>query len=266
MDIWRLIEDIPRSGSFNMAADQVLLDNYSQNDDPVLRLYDWECSTLSLGRNEKIDRRIDLKACNELAIPVVRRATGGKAVLHGDDLTYSVVGGVLDQQFSGGVLDNYRYLVQGFKLFFQTLDLAPELQEQTQQKSNNDNHICFADPAVYEILIEGRKIIGNAQRVRTIHGSDSSSCRVFLQHGTIPLRDPIPQILNIFPYTQENRLRQEMHSMETAGVYPGRSSQDLRLLLLDCLGEAFKVKWNRQCWSEDELNLIAESESLFQQL
>ena len=101
MGIWRLIEDIPRSGSFNMAADQVLLENYSQEDYPVFRIYDWECTTLSLGRNEVLDSLIDLEVCESLDIPVVRRTTGGKAVLHGFDLTYSLVGGLLDQQFSG---------------------------------------------------------------------------------------------------------------------------------------------------------------------
>ncbi len=94
MKIWRLIEDIPRSGSFNMAADQVLLENYSKNDDPVFRIYEWAETTLSLGRNEKIDHRIDLDACENLGIPIVRRITGGKAVLHGFDLTYSLVGGL----------------------------------------------------------------------------------------------------------------------------------------------------------------------------
>ena len=108
MRIWRLIEDIPRTGSFNMAADQVLLENYSQGANPVFRIYDWECTTLSLGRNEILDDLIDLDVCRRLEIPIVRRSTGGKAVLHGFDLTYSIVGGVLDQHFSGGVLDNYR--------------------------------------------------------------------------------------------------------------------------------------------------------------
>ncbi len=114
MEIWRLIEDIPRTGSFNMAADQVLLENYSENENPVFRIYEWAGATLSLGRNEKLDKRIDLEACEDFGIPVIRRTTGGKAVLHGFDLTYSLVGGVLDKQFNGGVLDNYRFIAKGF--------------------------------------------------------------------------------------------------------------------------------------------------------
>ena len=203
MRIWRLIEDIPRTGSFNMAADQVLLENYYQDANPVFRIYDWECTTLSLGRNEILDNLIDLDVCGRLEIPIVRRSTGGKAVLHGCDLTYSIVGGVLDQHFSGGVLDNYRYLAKGFYAFFKKLGLNPVLKAIDRQRKKSDSHICFADPAVYEILVEGRKIIGNAQRVRNLRSSHLSSCRVFLQHGSIPLKDSIPQIIQIFPHTAE---------------------------------------------------------------
>ena len=86
-----------------MAADQVLLDKCRDDADPVFRLYDWECPTLSLGKNEKIDSLIDLQECQNLSIPVVRRMTGGKAVLHGFDLTYSLAAGVLDSKFPGGI-------------------------------------------------------------------------------------------------------------------------------------------------------------------
>jgi len=264
MGIWRLIEDIPRSGSFNMAADQVLLENYVRGDHPVFRIYDWECPTLSLGRNEKLDKYIDLESCKKLGIPVIRRTTGGKAVLHGGDLTYSLVGGVLDQNFRGGVLDNYRYLAQGFYAFFKKLGLKPELQEESPQKEKSNTHVCFAEPSAYEILVEGKKIIGSAQRIRNIRRPDSSSARVFLQHGSIPLKDSVHLIAKIFPYVSEVNLRQEMHSLESAGIYPELSKKELRLLLLGNLRETFELEWEQRGWSEDELSLIAERQKDFQ--
>ena len=266
MGIWRLIEDIPRSGSFNMAADLMLLDNYSKDDYPVFRIYDWECPTLSLGRNEVLDGRIDLEVCESLEIPVVRRTTGGKSVLHGFDITYSIAAGVQDSQFPGAILDNYQFLAKGFKHFFQKLGLNPVLKAIDRQKKKSDSHICFADPAVYEILVEGRKIIGNAQRVRNLRSSHSSSCRVFLQHGSIPLKDSIPQIIQIFPQAAEDDLRREMHSLETAGVYPGLAQKKLRQMFLDCLKETFQLKWKRQFWSVEELKMISERENYFQNL
>jgi len=266
MEIWRLIEDIPRSGSFNMAADQMLLDNFSQDDNPVFRIYDWECPTLSLGRHEVLDSRIDLKACESQEIPIVRRTTGGKAVLHGFDLTYSLVGSVMDKQFPGGVLDNYRYLSKGFSRFFQRLGLNPDIQERISRKKNKDPHICFVDPSAYEILVEGRKIIGSAQRVRTIHKPDAMSNRVFLQHGSIPLNDSIVQIAKIFPYVHEDSLRHEMHSLESVGIYPGHSIDELRQVLLESLQETFQLEWNHCDWSVDELSLIKDCETAFQPL
>ncbi|HIN47369.1 MAG TPA: lipoate--protein ligase family protein [Deltaproteobacteria bacterium] len=261
MRIWRLIEDISRSGSFNMAADQVLLENYSRDSYPVFRVYDWECPTLSLGRNEKLDRHIDLEVCSNLGIPVVRRTTGGKAVLHGFDLTYSLVGGVLDQNFNGGVLDNYRFLAQGFYAFFKKLGLKPELQERSRKKKKTDPHVCFAEPSAYEILVEGRKIIGSAQRIRNLRGPDTSSYRVFLQHGSIPLNDSVPLIAQIFPYSREENLRNDMHSLESAGIYPELSKQELRQQLLECLEETFELEWEQRGWSEEELSMISDCET-----
>ena len=266
MGIWRLIEDIPRSGSFNMAADQVLLESYAQNSHPVFRIYEWAGATLSLGRNEKLDNRLDLDVCESLGIPVIRRTTGGKAVLHGFDLTYSLVGGVLDKQFNGGVLDNYRFLAKGFYAFFEELGLKPELKEQRPQKKKPDPHVCFADASAYEILVEGRKIIGSAQRIKNLRSAGSSSSRVFLQHGSIPLKDSVSLIAEIFPYVNEDKLRQEMHSLESAGIFPAHSRQDLQKLLLEKLQDTFKLKWENRGWSEEELRLIAERESAFQAL
>ena len=266
MGIWRLIEDIPRSGSFNMAADQVLLENYSHNEHPVFRIYEWTGVTISLGRNEELDKRIDLDACEDLGIPIIRRTTGGKAVLHGFDLTYSLVGGVLDKQFNGGVLDNYRYIAKGFYAFFEELGLKPELHELRRQNIKYDPHVCFAEPSAYEILVEGRKIIGSAQRVKNVHSPYNTSSRVFLQHGSIPLKDSVSLIAKIFPYVSEYKLRKEMHSLESVGIFPIHSKQELRRMLIVKLQDTFKLTWENRGWSEDELCLIEERESAFQAL
>ena len=266
MEVWRLIIDVPRSGSFNMAADQLLLDNYSRYDHPVFRVYEWEGYVLSLGRNEKLDHKIDLYACESHGIPIIRRITGGKSVLHGFDLTYSIVGGVKDKQFSGGVLENYRFLAKGFYSFFDELGLNPKLKKQNYQKRKNDSHVCFSEPSAYEILVAGKKIIGSAQRVKNLRFNDSSSSRIFLQHGTIPLKDSIPKIVEIFPHVNEEKLRQEMSSLETVGIFPKLSRNDLSKLLLRKVQEAFKLKWEHRGWSQDELSSIAALESDYKAL
>ena len=141
MEVWRLIMDVPRSGSFNMAADHLLLDNYSRDDHPVFRVYEWESPVLSFGRNEKLDHRINLYACESQGIPIIRRITGGKSVLHGFDITYSIVGGFKGKQFCGGVLENYRFLAKGFYSFFEELGLDPKLNEGNYQKLEVEERI-----------------------------------------------------------------------------------------------------------------------------
>ena len=266
MRTWRLIKDIPRSGSFNMAADQVLLDKCVDNADPVFRLYDWECPTLSLGKNEKIDPLIDLQKCQNLSIPVVRRMTGGKAVLHGFDLTYSLAAGVLDSQFPGGIRDNYQFLARGFKHFFLKLGLNPVLLKKSPQKKKTEPHICFSEPSSYEILIEGRKIIGSAQRVRITRGKNSQPKRFFLQHGSILLKDSIPLILRIFPFAHEKVLRREIHSLQSVGIYPKYSKKDLIRMLTESFRKTFEIAWDNRNWNDKELKSIADCEKAYQPL
>ena len=260
METWRLIHDIPRSGSFNMAADQFLLDKCQDYAKPVLRLYDWECPTLSLGKNEKIDSLLDLQECQNLAIPVIRRMTGGKAVLHGFDLTYSIVAGIHESQFPGGILQNYRFLARGFEHFFLKLGLNPVLVKKSIKNNNIESHNCFSEPSSYEILIEGRKIIGNAQRVRIIRGKNSQPKRYFLQHGSILLKDSIPLILRIFPQTNEKILRRKMHSLQSLGIYPEYSKKMLISILTESFGKTLEIKWDTRNWNSKEFKIIAEHE------
>ena len=266
MGIWRLIEDTPRSGSFNMAADQMLLDSYMIDSRPVLRIYEWDCPTLTLGRNEEIDNGIDLRVCENLKIPIIRRSTGGSSVLHGFDITYSLVGGIFNTCFSENVLDNYRYISKGFYRFFEELGLKPELQEKTPLKKGLSKHICFSLPSAYEILVEGRKIIGNAQKVRNIKRTNSYPYRVFLQHGTIPLKDSISLISQIFPRIDKKKLSQKMHSLESIGIFPRLSKKKIKQLLYKSLRETFDLQWETKTWSDEELNKISNFKINYQPL
>jgi len=266
MGNWRLIIDTPRSGSFNMAADQVLLDLCREYPEPVFRLYDWECPTLSLGKNEKLDSLLDLQECQNLSIPVVRRMTGGKSVLHGFDLTYSFVAGVQDSQFPGGILDNYQFLARGFKNFFQKLGLNPVLLNKSPQNKKTETHICFSEPSSYEILIEGRKIIGNAQRIKIVREKNSSPKRFFLQHGSILLKDSIPLILRIFPHSDEKILRREIHSLQSVGIYPKYSKKKLISIMIESFRNTFEIEWETLEWNAKELKLIYDCEKDYKPL
>ncbi|MBI3991801.1 MAG: lipoate--protein ligase family protein, partial [Candidatus Lambdaproteobacteria bacterium] len=87
---WDLVLDDDECGPLNMARDEHLLRRAIVTGRPSLRLYGWERLTLSLGRAQKLDGRIDRAACHAMGLPMLRRSTGGQAVLHGQDLTYAV--------------------------------------------------------------------------------------------------------------------------------------------------------------------------------
>jgi lipoyl(octanoyl) transferase len=262
MKTWRLIKDPPQSGPFNMAVDLQLLEQFKHGDLPIFRLYGWDRSTLSLGRNEKIDSKINIQYCRNNRIPLIRRMTGGKAVLHHSDLTYSIIGEVGDPQFGEGIHETYNSLARGFLLFFQKLGLDPQLV-QTSIENDLEPHLCFSVPSLSEILVDGRKLIGSAQRIR---GSGSRG-RFFLQHGSIPLNDPVPLMISIFRHSNELKLRSKMHSLETLGIYPEKNRKFLERLLQDSISECFEIQWLKEFTESLKiLQKIQENENKFPDL
>ena len=239
-----------------MAADQFLFESFIYNSKPVFRIYEWETPTISIGRNEVLDQGINLVECKNIGIPVIRRVTGGQAVLHGYDMTYSFVGSILNSSFSGNVLENYRNISKGFYKFFKKLGLNPEYFINRKQVKNLENHICFTVPSNYEILVEGKKIIGNAQKIKKIESKDNSSKRVFLQHGSIPLNDSSYIISKIFPNGNIKFLSQKMHSLESIGIFPRVSKNKIKDLINISFQETFDLEWEYKFWNEEELNLI----------
>jgi lipoate-protein ligase A len=263
---WYLIEEEePRSGSFNMAADEWLLRQQNSGMVPTLRLYRWNRWTLSLGRNEKLDEEFDLDWCRQRNIVVLRRTTGGRAVLHGGDLTYSLIGCLQEPPFCGGPIETYELIAQGFYRFFEEISLKPQIQER-KSSAPIESHVCFSAPAAYEILLQDRKVIGNAQRVIT-SGSyvpGQARSRSFLQHGSIPLQDQIPMLAGIFRNATAAQLRREMISLEATGCLSQFSQRELQDVLLEALSQSFGVQWQRRSWKEEELRGIARLQEEFQ--
>ena len=111
---WRLIVDTAmRTGAENMALDEAIMEAVAAGDSPpTLRFYQWAPPCLSLGKRQPLDG-VDLAACRADGVDVVRRATGGWAILHTDELTYSVALRPDDPRVSGAILDTYRTLSQG---------------------------------------------------------------------------------------------------------------------------------------------------------
>jgi lipoate-protein ligase A len=175
-DEWRLLLDGAATGAWNMAVDEVLLDGVVAGATPTLRFYQWRPACLSLGYFQPFDV-VDLDACRALGIDIVRRPTGGRAILHDRELTYSVALPASVLGSDGGVLPSYYRLSlalqEGLRRLGVPATLAPE---SAAGGSPEHGPACFDRPSAHEILVEGRKLVGSAQMRRG---------GALLQHGSI---------------------------------------------------------------------------------
>lgn len=144
---------------------------------PTLRLYEWDTPSLSIGYFQKISD-IDIDYCSKKKYPVVRRLTGGRAILHDSELTYSFSSLKDNSLFRGSLLANYKIIstamISGLKL----VGIDAEMSYERERNSGSKNPSCFHSVSFGEITVEGKKIIGSAQK-RYSSG--------FLQHGSVLL-------------------------------------------------------------------------------
>lgn len=161
-----------------MGCDEWLLETSGERQGPVLRFFGWDPPTLSIGRAQPLDRHVDLERCRRKGVPVIRRMTGGKAVYHDRELTYSIIGSSGCFPFDGNLLSSYRIIALGFLKAFRGMGIDVRMAEPRPGSSGGAVTSCFAQPSAYEILAADRKILGSAQK-RTRNG--------VLQHGSLLL-------------------------------------------------------------------------------
>jgi lipoate-protein ligase A len=203
-----------------MAIDEAILRRYvGDRGQPTLRFYTWSPPALTLGYGQPIAAEIDLAQCRALGIDVVRRPTGGRAVLHDHEVTYSVVLSADDPRVSSGVLAAYLTISQALIRGLSYLGIAAELlplRRGPLPPSDQLSPVCFATPSSYEVAVQGRKIIGSAQR--RAHG-------VIMQHGSIPLSWDLQKMHAVFGAPQRHaaaalgalEYRSRMTSLHEAG-------------------------------------------------
>lgn len=184
---WRLIRSGPLSGAENMALDEALLESVAAGRSlPVLRFYGWQPPAVSLGYFQQLASAVDPEACRQLGYDIVRRLTGGRAVLHDCEVTYAVISPERSELFPGGILENYRVIARGLQQALDSFGLQTSLAPGRTACGGNSaaqQSACFTAPATWELLHAGCKMTGSAQKRQG---------DVFLQHGSIPLDlDPV---------------------------------------------------------------------------
>jgi lipoyl(octanoyl) transferase len=206
---WRFLDTGKHPGSYNMEFDEHLVHSLADGSGiPTVRFYGWQPPAISLGWNQRAED-IDTESARRDGIDVVRRPTGGRAILHSEELTYSVV----MESHAKNILATYNEISQALVLGLKNLGAAVSL-EKSQPHFPSLYHspssaMCYSSSARYEIQINGKKLVGSAQRRYVGHDSED----LVLQHGSLLLGSDhlrIVDYLTLDNGEDKERLRQEI--------------------------------------------------------
>jgi lipoate---protein ligase len=167
----RILETGYNSGPWNMALDEILM-NYVKGDMPILRLYRWQPAAVSIGYFQSMDEEVDVKKCKQIGIDVVRRITGGGAVLHESELTYSFITKI----YPKNIMDSYNLICEPVVMCINKLGFNAK----------------FAP--LNDIVVNNKKVSGNAQTRKK---------NTLLQHGTILLDVNVEKMFSVLKVPSE---------------------------------------------------------------
>ena len=194
---WRLLVTEPTDGATNMAIDEaVWRGRQAGSAPPTLRFIAWKPPTVSLGYGQPLDAHVDVEACRRLGVGLVRRPTGGSAIYHDGperELTYSVIASHADLGGPADLLATYNWIALALCRGLRALG-APAAIVPIVESTGPTPAFCFARTGRFEIEIDGRKLVGSAQR-------RLADC--FLQHGSVLLDVDEPRLRAVFPTTRD---------------------------------------------------------------
>jgi lipoate-protein ligase A len=257
---WRLIDSGPCDAFYNMALDEALATKVrKQGFPPTLRLYGWEKASLTLGCFQKASD-INIEYCQTHDIAVVRRPTGGRAVLHADELTYSISAKTDREPFSGGLLDSYKKISTAFSIAFGKIGVTAEPKKEREKgRVLSRSPLCFQTSSFGEVLVDNKKLMGSAQK-RWSDGLLQQGSIPYLYHEeklqgifgtekTASLRDCAKVLKDCLPFLDEYEFKRAIVSAfeETFGIRLLLSvpSKEESLLAEELLNQKYlQVHWN----------------------
>jgi lipoate-protein ligase A len=235
---WRLLRHGPATGAENMAIDEAITMAIAEGlAPPTLRFYAWAPPCVSMGRNQK-SAEVDAGRCAARGYGIVRRPTGGRAILHTDELTYSIIASPDHPLMAGLVLDSYLRLSAGLVAGLTRLGIAAEPAPGTSRPGPDVSAACFEVPSAYEIVAGTRKVLGSAQARRA---------RSVLQHGSLPLTGDLTRVVDCLTFADEaerETLRRSLHGhAATAEELAGRpiSYAEAEAAMIAGFGEALAL-------------------------
>lgn len=240
--IWRFIRSGARPPEYNMAVDEAMMRAVGSGEaPPTLRFYGWKPATLSIGYFQKAEDEVLLDEVARRGLGFVRRPTGGRAVLHDAEVTYSIV---VPESYPGlpsSVTESYRVLSEGMALGFRALGLDAEMvslasDEEKAKYAAAGSAACFDSPSWYELVVDGRKVAGSAQLRQG---------GAVLQHGSI-LLDLDAELLFALLRFRSDRQRERMRALfsgRAAAINELRGARGLPKVAAAEAEEAFARGW-----------------------
>ncbi len=249
---YRFLDTGAKSAALNMAIDEAILTFHLRGETPpTLRAFAWERPAISLGRFQNVEREILEEECAERSIALVRRPTGGRAVLHVDEFTYSMTVST-DYGVPTGVVAAYSWLAQGIIAALERFGIHSEVS--TNRVSKQQTAACFAFSTQADLTSNGRKLVGSAQ----VWKENS-----VLQQGTIPLEDGGPLLFSLLRYPSEEERQAALAAYEeaTASIHrfaPGVTWEEMRAAFQRGFSQALGVPFEAGSLSTGEWRLAQE--------
>ncbi|MFP4514683.1 MAG: biotin/lipoate A/B protein ligase family protein [Parcubacteria group bacterium] len=239
MKKWRILKTVKESAAKQMAIDEAILIARINNLVPnTLRFFTWNPGAITVGFFQDLEQEIDLKRAQDLKVDVVRRYSGGGAVFHHDELTYSLV--VAEKDLSLNVLDSYKYLCQGVINGLKILGIEAKFQP------------------INDILVNGKKISGNAQTRKE---------GVILQHGTILLSVDVEKMFSILKVSNEKmkgkliaNVKEAVTSIKSELQSPSLDLRYLEKVFKQGFAQSLNVDFDEAVLSKEEKEIAQELE------
>ena len=260
---WRFIYTGQGDPYFNMAVDEALLSSVQDGSSPILRLYEWNPPGVSIGYFQKVNKTVDIDKCLRKGVKLVRRITGGRAVLHNEELTYSFSGSCkIFPELGDNIFETYKQISKALLSSLSILGVEaqwvkpsggminkedPAYKKESKPYTKNSFILpCFSSFSRYEISFQGKKLIGSAQR----RFGD-----FFLQHGSILLKKEDLRLTYFLPKDNSfKKIYVEENSTSLGEIIGGEVSYlEIIRSLKQGFGSFFKKDFDESLLTPDEL-------------
>lgn len=241
---WRILNTGKMSAAENMAIDEAIMEAIIVGKSlPTIRFYDWNIPTASCGYNQTISQEIDFTALEKFGYAFVRRPTGGRLVLHNQEITYSVITPI-EGKFSGSITEAYSIISQALAEGLKKMGVNVEFErgDLTSKHQREESNPCFTSSSKFELKYKRKKIVGSAQLRRE---------NVLLQHGSILLDNDQGKVAYLLPNIKEKQ-------QEKLSAYLSRKTICINQVLpnpistqeaIDILEIGFRESWSDDIFS-----------------